>query len=215
MTSVSSVAQDDLPDQRELDDVHADLRVDHGAQRIEDGELGRACPRGRRPARRGRSTVTERSVMFWSAMVCDALLRFAEILPPGSGMDDRPMARPRRRDRGVHCKSCRSRIWSDIVCPWCYIGKRRFETALAAFPRRDEVSAPVPPRSFELAARPRCGATTRRWTSDRLSAKYGVGASLDQAAAMNDRVTAVAAGDGLDDHLESRAAGQTPLTGPS
>ena len=31
-------------------------------------------------------------------------------------------------------------IWSDIACPWCYIGKRRFETALAAFPHRDEVT---------------------------------------------------------------------------
>ena len=31
-------------------------------------------------------------------------------------------------------------IWSDIACPWCYIGKRRFEKALAAFPHRDEVT---------------------------------------------------------------------------
>ncbi|OJX94803.1 MAG: disulfide bond formation protein DsbA [Micrococcales bacterium 73-15] len=30
-------------------------------------------------------------------------------------------------------------IWSDIACPWCYIGKRRFERALAAFEHRDEV----------------------------------------------------------------------------
>lgn len=30
-------------------------------------------------------------------------------------------------------------IWSDIACPWCFIGKRRFEKALAAFPHRDEV----------------------------------------------------------------------------
>ena len=30
-------------------------------------------------------------------------------------------------------------IWSDVACPWCYIGKRRFETALAAFPHRDSV----------------------------------------------------------------------------
>ncbi|HET8599851.1 MAG TPA: DsbA family oxidoreductase, partial [Segeticoccus sp.] len=31
-------------------------------------------------------------------------------------------------------------IWSDIACPWCYIGKRRFEKALADFPHRDEVT---------------------------------------------------------------------------
>ena len=30
-------------------------------------------------------------------------------------------------------------IWSDIVCPWCYLGKRRFEHALALFEHRDEV----------------------------------------------------------------------------
>ena len=39
-------------------------------------------------------------------------------------------------------------IWSDIACPWCYVGKRRFEAALAAFEHRDEVS--VTWRSFEL-----------------------------------------------------------------
>jgi predicted DsbA family dithiol-disulfide isomerase len=39
-------------------------------------------------------------------------------------------------------------IWSDVVCPWCYLGKRRFENALARFPHRDEVN--VRYRSFEL-----------------------------------------------------------------
>ena len=39
-------------------------------------------------------------------------------------------------------------IWSDVACPWCYIGKRRFETALAAFPHRD--SAEVQWRSYQL-----------------------------------------------------------------
>jgi len=33
----------------------------------------------------------------------------------------------------------RIEIWSDIACPWCYIGKRRFETALDGFAHRDEV----------------------------------------------------------------------------
>ncbi len=40
-------------------------------------------------------------------------------------------------------------IWSDIACPWCYVGKRRFETALAAFEHRDDVT--VTWRSFEPA----------------------------------------------------------------
>lgn len=39
-------------------------------------------------------------------------------------------------------------IWSDVACPWCYIGKRRFETALAAFPHRDSVQ--VTWRSYQL-----------------------------------------------------------------
>ena len=39
-------------------------------------------------------------------------------------------------------------IWSDIACPWCYIGKRRFEAALAEFEHRDDVR--VTWRSFEL-----------------------------------------------------------------
>ena len=45
-------------------------------------------------------------------------------------------------------------IWSDIACPWCYVGKRRFEAALAGFEHRDDVR--VTWRSFELdpGARP-------------------------------------------------------------
>jgi len=39
-------------------------------------------------------------------------------------------------------------IWSDVVCPWCYLGKRRFESALAEFEHRDEVA--ITWRSFEL-----------------------------------------------------------------
>ena len=42
----------------------------------------------------------------------------------------------------------RIEVWSDVVCPWCYIGKRHLEAALAAFPHRDEVE--VVYRSFEL-----------------------------------------------------------------
>ena len=39
-------------------------------------------------------------------------------------------------------------IWSDVVCPWCYIGKRRFEAALRAFDGREDVE--VEWRSFQL-----------------------------------------------------------------
>ena len=39
-------------------------------------------------------------------------------------------------------------IWSDVVCPWCYVGKARFEKALDSFAHRDEVE--VVYHSFEL-----------------------------------------------------------------
>ncbi len=39
-------------------------------------------------------------------------------------------------------------IWSDVACPWCFIGKRRFESALASFPHRDAVD--VVWRSYQL-----------------------------------------------------------------
>lgn len=83
-------------------------------------------------------------------------------------------------------------IWSDIACPWCYVGKRRFEAALASYEHRDEVS--VRWRSFELdpaapAARAVDGAT-------HLAEKYGL--SRERALEMQDRMTATAARDGLD-----------------
>ena len=60
-------------------------------------------------------------------------------------------------------------IWSDVACPWCYIGKRRFEAALARFEHRDEVD--VQWRSFELD--PAAPAVRDGAYVDRLAAKYG------------------------------------------
>lgn len=43
-------------------------------------------------------------------------------------------------------------IWSDIACPWCYIGKRRFEAGVAEFTRQNpEIEIEVESHSFELA----------------------------------------------------------------
>ncbi|GAC1433026.1 MAG: protein disulfide isomerase FrnE [Chloroflexota bacterium] len=94
-------------------------------------------------------------------------------------------------------------IWSDVVCPWCYIGKRRVEAALARFEHRDEVDLVW--RSFELdpQAPPRHSGAM----ADRLAEKYGT--TRAQAEAMNARVAAVAAGDGLAFHLESAQSGNT------
>jgi predicted DsbA family dithiol-disulfide isomerase len=94
-------------------------------------------------------------------------------------------------------------IWSDIACPWCYVGKRRFEAALAAFEHRDDVR--VTWRSFELdptAPRERDGDG-----ADHLAAKYGT--SRDESLAMQRRMTEVAAGDGLEFRFDRARGGNT------
>ena len=97
-------------------------------------------------------------------------------------------------------------IWSDVVCPWCYIGKRRFEAALARFAHRDEVV--VEWKSFELDP----GATSSAAAegadasgyADRLAAKYGT--TRAEAQKMLDSMTAAAAAEGLDFRFD-RAVG--------
>ena len=64
----------------------------------------------------------------------------------------------------------RVEIWSDIACPWCYVGKARFEKALAAFPHRDEVE--VVHRSFELDPSAPRGVTVP--AVEMLAGKYGM-----------------------------------------
>jgi predicted DsbA family dithiol-disulfide isomerase len=90
-------------------------------------------------------------------------------------------------------------IWSDVVCPWCHIGKRRLEAALARFPHRDQVR--VRWRSFELdPTAPSAAATDGPAGEDeyarRLAQKYGT--ALADARRMIDTMTATAAAEGLD-----------------
>ncbi len=93
-------------------------------------------------------------------------------------------------------KSVKVEIWSDVVCPWCYIGKRRFEEALEGFEHRNEVE--VIWRSFQLdPGAPHSSDTT---VTEHLATKYGV--SKLKAEEMNSRVTGVAAEVGLEYHLE-------------
>ena len=82
-------------------------------------------------------------------------------------------------------------IWSDVVCPWCYIGKRRLETALARFDGAADVE--VEWRSFQLNPEQPRGARTTH--AEYLRAK--IGGSLEQVRLMNARVTALAAAEGL------------------
>ena len=94
-------------------------------------------------------------------------------------------------------------IWSDVVCPWCYIGKRRFEQALAGFAHRDEVE--VVWRSFELD--PHAPAERTGGYAEHLAAKYG--RTLEQAQQMLDSMTATAAAEGLDLRFDLARPGST------
>jgi predicted DsbA family dithiol-disulfide isomerase len=94
-------------------------------------------------------------------------------------------------------------IWSDIACPWCYVGKRRFEKALAQFEHRDEVD--VEWRSFELD--PSAARSYGQPQAELLAAKYGV--PVAQAEQMNARMTAEGKKEGLDFHFELSRPGNT------
>jgi predicted DsbA family dithiol-disulfide isomerase len=84
-------------------------------------------------------------------------------------------------------------IWSDIACPWCYVGKRRLEAALEAFDRRDLVTLVW--RSFELDPHaPRLLPDGPSYAA-RLAKKYGT--SVHQAEGMIQSMSAVAEKDGL------------------
>ncbi|WP_437726260.1 DsbA family oxidoreductase [Sorangium sp. So ce861] len=102
-------------------------------------------------------------------------------------------------------KKLRVDVWSDIACPWCYVGKRRLEAALARFPYRDAVE--VVWRAFELdpSAKRVLGAEVSY--AERLARKYG--ASVAKAEAMIRQMTEVAAADGLAFHFEKVRPGNT------
>ena len=89
-------------------------------------------------------------------------------------------------------------IWSDVVCPWCHIGKRRFEAALARFPHRDAVE--VEWKAFELdPGAPSAAAgdeVSPTAYAERLAGKYGT--SVAGAQQMTDHMTQQAAAEGLD-----------------
>jgi predicted DsbA family dithiol-disulfide isomerase len=82
-------------------------------------------------------------------------------------------------------------IWSDVVCPWCYVGKARFEKALSGFKHRDEVE--VVYHSFELD--PDYPKDERETVLSMLSKKYGMPEA--QARAADARVAGLAQAEGL------------------
>jgi len=94
-------------------------------------------------------------------------------------------------------------VWSDVVCPWCAIGQRRLEAALAGFEHGDEVE--VVWRAFELD--PSAPLEREGDVADHIAGKYG--RSREEAQAGLDRMTALAAEDGLDFHFERARGGAT------
>ncbi|MFE6525587.1 DsbA family oxidoreductase [Streptomyces sp. NPDC057794] len=97
----------------------------------------------------------------------------------------------------------RVEIWSDIACPWCYVGKARFEKALREFPHRDDVE--VVHRSFELD--PGRAKDDVQPVITMLTRKYGM--SPAQAEAGEDNLGAQATAEGLDYRTRGRDHGST------
>ena len=92
-------------------------------------------------------------------------------------------------------------VWSDIACPWCYVGKRRFEAALAKFPHEVELVF----RSFELdpnAPRKREGTQV-----DLLASKYRL--PRPQAEQMIDRMIKTGAAEGIEFRYDQIRGGNT------
>ncbi len=87
-------------------------------------------------------------------------------------------------------------IWSDVACPYCYIGKRHLETALESFPQADEVT--VRWRSFQLA--PDAPRQIEGTQLEHLARKYG--RTLEEAAQMQDNMTQMAAESGVEMQLD-------------
>jgi predicted DsbA family dithiol-disulfide isomerase len=94
-------------------------------------------------------------------------------------------------------------IWSDVVCPWCYIGKRRFERAVASFGHPGEVT--VTYRSFELD--PGAPAQRTGTHAEHLAGKYGM--TIAQAEQAGQQMTERAAADGLEFRFDLIRGGNT------
>jgi predicted DsbA family dithiol-disulfide isomerase len=82
-------------------------------------------------------------------------------------------------------------VWSDIVCPWCYIGQHRLRQAIASSPHAEAIS--VVPRSFELDP---TSPSQPVPTLDMLAQKFGI--SAGRAERLEAQMTALAHGDGLE-----------------
>ena len=101
----------------------------------------------------------------------------------------------------------RVEIWSDVVCPWCYIGKRRFETALAHVGQRRDVSGvSIVYRPYQLD--PTAAPGKVEPVVNAYAKKFG---GPERAAQIIDHVTGIAAADGIEFHMERALRANTLL----
>ena len=104
---------------------------------------------------------------------------------------------------GVTVGCMRVDVWVDLVCPWCYLGKRRFEQALGAFPHRDGIEVTF--HSFQLD--PSLPKGEKVAQLDMLTSRYGIPpAQVEQMQAQLERT---AAAEGLEYHLRGGMTGNT------
>jgi predicted DsbA family dithiol-disulfide isomerase len=96
-------------------------------------------------------------------------------------------------------------IWSDIACPWCYVGKRRLEQALATFP--EAASTAVVWHSFELNPSAPRESKEEGPYNERLAKKYGM--SPKEAQARIDHLVALGKAEGLNLDFERIRPGNT------
>ncbi len=94
-------------------------------------------------------------------------------------------------------------IWSDVACPWCYLGKRRFESALAQFEHRDQVE--VTWRSYQLD--PSAPQTSDATVNQVLAKKHGM--SVEQVKATTSQISELGTEMGIDYHFEKAQYGNT------
>ena len=96
-------------------------------------------------------------------------------------------------------------VWSDIACPWCYVGKRRLEAALSRFPHARDVVTTW--HAFELDPSAPAIRDAQPGYAARLAKKYGTGVA--QAQGMIDRMVRIAAAEGLPFDFERIRPGNT------
>lgn len=120
-------------------------------------------------------------------------------------MSFRPVANGHFGIRFGKMSQLRIDVWSDVACPWCYVGKRRLESALREFPHADQVE--VVWHAFELDP----GAPKERDPhvshAERLAKKYGM--TVEQAQKNTERLQGVAREEGLALDFEHIRSGST------